>query len=102
MRLRKGVVLEWSARIEGRASLRRLTRFANKPDKWHSDRRVCGGSAYRERTHGKREVHSGFPPSSTQRSDLDGQIIPEPRSDAPVLWTWRRLLERTRLIWQRR
>lgn len=25
----------------------------------------------------------------------------ELRSDAPVLWTWKRLLQRTRLVWRR-
>ena len=29
-------------------------------------------------------------------------LRPYPRSDAPVWWSWRRMLERTRLIWQRK
>lgn len=38
---------------------------------------------------------------SDERSDLTGQIDPEPRSDAPVLWSWSRMIAKTRLIWQR-
>lgn len=29
------------------------------------------------------------------------EIYPDPRPDTPVLWTWRRMLERTREIWRR-
>lgn len=39
---------------------------------------------------------------SDERSDLTGQIDPEPRSDAPVLWTWRRMIAKTEVEWQRR
>ncbi len=38
---------------------------------------------------------------SDARSDLAGRIDPDPRPDTPVLWTWRRMLERTREIWRR-
>lgn len=33
--------------------------------------------------------------------EVDIEIDHEPLSDAPVLWTWRRMLERTREIWRR-
>jgi hypothetical protein len=31
-----------------------------------------------------------------------GRVIPpSPRADAPVLWTWRRMMSMTRVVWQR-
>lgn len=62
---------------------------------------LCGSGARGSSARIEGQRRSGARPHF-QRSDLDGQIIPEPRSDAPVLWSWRRMIERTRVIWERR